>query len=194
MLNQTIVDGLEPYHVGEKIRTLRLRKSMGLVELGKHTGLSPAMLSKLERGKLFPTLPTLLRIALVFGVGLEHFFTDDRKRHVVSIVRKKERLRFPESPGGGPVAYLFESLDFKTTERKLNAFYAEFEEVPAEKVRQHQHPGIEVLYLISGKLEITIGSDGFQLAAGDAIYFDSSVRHGYRRASKTPCTGVVVTT
>ncbi len=48
---------------------------MGLVELGKHTGLSPAMLSKLERGKLFRTLPTLMRIAMVFGVGLEHFFT-----------------------------------------------------------------------------------------------------------------------
>lgn len=193
MLNQTIVDGLEPYRVGEKIRTLRLRKSMGLVELGNHTGLSPAMLSKLERGKLFPTLPTLLRIALVFGVGLEHFFNDERKRHVVSIVRKKERLRFPESPGGGPVAYYFESLDFKTTERKLNAFYAEFEEVPAEKVRQHHHPGIEVLYLISGRLELTIASDAFQLSAGDAIYFDSSVRHGYRRISKSPCTGVVVT-
>lgn len=193
MLNQTIVDGLEPYRVGEKIRTLRLRKSMGLVELGNHTGLSPAMLSKLERGKLFPTLPTLLRIALVFGVGLEHFFNDERKRHVVSIVRKKERLRFPENPGGGPVAYYFESLDFKTTERKLNAFYAEFEEVPAEKVRQHHHPGIEVLYAITGRLELTIASDAFQLAAGDAIYFDASVRHGYRRISKSPCTGVVVT-
>ncbi len=43
---------------------------MGLVELGKHTALSAAMLSKLERGKLFPRLPTLLRIAMVFGVGL----------------------------------------------------------------------------------------------------------------------------
>jgi transcriptional regulator with XRE-family HTH domain len=53
----------------------RLRKSMRLVELGKHTSLSAAMLSKLERGKLFPTLPTLIRIALVFGVGLEYFFT-----------------------------------------------------------------------------------------------------------------------
>ena len=44
-----------------KLRTRRLRKSMGLVELEKHTGLSAATLSKLERGKLFPTLPTLLR-------------------------------------------------------------------------------------------------------------------------------------
>jgi hypothetical protein len=34
------------------------------------------MLSKIERGQLFPTLPTLLRIAMVFGVGLEHFFIE----------------------------------------------------------------------------------------------------------------------
>jgi transcriptional regulator with XRE-family HTH domain len=172
MLNRTIVEGLEPYRLGEKMRTLRLRKSMGLVELGKHTGLSPAMLSKLERGKLFPTLPTLLRIALVFGVGLEHFFADERKRHVVAIVRKKERLRFPESPGSGPIAYSFESLDFKAIDRKLNAFYAEFEDLEREKMRLHQHAGIELLFVISGKLEITIGSDPYELSAGDAIYFD----------------------
>ena len=127
LINKTIVDGLKPYAVGEKLRTLRLKKSMGLVELGQHTGLSPAMLSKLERGKLFPTLPTLLRIAMVFGVGLDFFFADERKRHVVSIVRKQERLKFPENAGSSVIAYNFESLDFKASERKLNAFYAEFE-------------------------------------------------------------------
>src|SRR5579864_5598347 len=119
-INPTISQGLGRYSIGEKLRTLRLRKDLGLVELGKHTGLSPGMLSKLERGKLVPTLPTLLRIAMVFGVGLDYFFTDERKRHVVSIVRREERLRFPESPGRGPVAYHFESLDFKANERRLN--------------------------------------------------------------------------
>lgn len=193
MVSKTVEDGLKPYALGEKLRTLRLRKSMGLVELGKHTGLSAAMLSKLERGKLFPTLPTLLRIALVFGVGLEYFFTDERKRHVVAIARKKERMRFPDSPGGGSIAYNFESLDFKATERKLNAFYAEFEPVAPERSRPHQHPGVELLYLISGRLELTIGSEQVLLEAGDAIYFDSAVRHSYRRASKNRCTGVIVT-
>jgi transcriptional regulator with XRE-family HTH domain len=60
------------YKIGPKIRALRLNKKLGLLQLGEHTGLSSAMLSKIERGQLFPTLPTLLRIALVFGVGLEH--------------------------------------------------------------------------------------------------------------------------
>jgi len=193
VITPTIVEGLRPYALGEKLRGLRLRKSMGLVELGKHTGLSAAMLSKLERGKLFPTLPTLLRIALVFGVGLEYFFTDERKRHVVAIARKRERLRFPDNPGKGSIAYNFESLDFNATERKLNAFYAEFEPVAAEKVRLHQHAGVELLYLISGTLDLTIGSETFVLEAGDAVYFDSGVRHSYHRASKGPCTGVIVT-
>src|ERR1700758_5510833 len=151
----TISEGLGRYSIGEKLRTLRVRKDMGLVELGKHTGLSAGLLSKLERGKLFPTLPTLLRIAMVFGIGLDYFFTDERKPHVVAIVRKDERLRFP-AISGGPVAYHFESLDFKATERKLNGFYAEFEPVPAEKLATHQHPGVELLYLISGKLELSI--------------------------------------
>jgi transcriptional regulator with XRE-family HTH domain len=193
LINKTIVDGLKPYAVGEKLRTLRLKKSMGLVELGQHTGLSAAMLSKLERGKLFPTLPTLLRIAMVFGVGLDFFFADERKRHVVSIVRKQERLKFPESAGSSVIAYNFESLDFKASERKLNAFYAEFEPVPAEKVRPHQHPGVELLYMINGKLELSIGSDLHVLDEGDAIYFDSAVRHGYRRVGKNRCSAVIVT-
>ncbi|MGB9119311.1 MAG: XRE family transcriptional regulator, partial [Candidatus Angelobacter sp.] len=158
-MNKTISQGLDPYRIGEKLRTLRLRKSMGLEQLAQHTGLSPAMLSKLERGKLFPTLPTLLRISMVFSVGLDHFFTDERKRHVVAISRKKERLRFPERPGAAPVSYFFESLDFPATERKLSAFYAEFQDLDPAKVKGHSHPGVEFIFLMTGKLRIKIGPE-----------------------------------
>ena len=65
MLSETLATGLEHYKIGPRIRALRLKKKLGLVQLGEHTGLSPGMLSKIERGALFPTLPTLLRIALV---------------------------------------------------------------------------------------------------------------------------------
>jgi transcriptional regulator with XRE-family HTH domain len=192
-VNKTVEEGLKPYLIGEKLRTLRLKKSMGLVELGKHTGLSPAMLSKLERGKLFPTLPTLLRIAMVFGVGLEFFFSDERKRHVLSIVRKNERMRFPDNPNTNVISYNFESLDFRATDRKLNAYYAEFEPLASEKEKLHQHPGIELLYVINGKLDLTVGSGVHTLEEGDAVYFDSAVRHGYRRSSKGACTAIIVT-
>jgi len=192
-MNKTITEELKPYALGEKLRGLRLKKSMGLVQLGKHTGLSPAMLSKLENGRLVPTLPTLLRIAMVFSVGLDYFFTDERKQHVVAIVRKQDRIRFPERPGGGEVPYWFESLDFKANERKLNAFLAEFQPVTSDKHRLHQHPGVEFLYMIRGKIDLVIGSDTHTLDSGDAIYFDSSVRHGYRRAGGHTSTALIVT-
>ena len=51
MLSDTLKSGLENYGIGEKLRLLRLKKKMGLVELGRHTGLSAALLSKVERGK-----------------------------------------------------------------------------------------------------------------------------------------------
>ena len=98
MLSPTLQEGLKAYAIGPKLRAIRLKKKMGLVELGRHTGLSPAMLSKIERGQLFPTLPTLLRIALVFSVGLDFFFSGSRDKPVLGVVRRKDRLRFREKP------------------------------------------------------------------------------------------------
>src|SRR5918993_712443 len=112
MLSKTLQDGLDDYRIGAKIRALRLKKKIGLVDLGKHSGLSPALLSKIERGHLFPTLPTLLRIALVFGVGLEFFFAGAREKPLVAVVRKDERVQLPERPGACDVAFRFESLDY----------------------------------------------------------------------------------
>ncbi len=188
----TLSETLGRYSIGEKLRTLRLRKSMGLVELGKHTGLSAGLLSKLERGKLFPTLPTLLRIAMVFGVGLDYFFTDERQRRVVGVVRRGERVRFPERPGTQEVQYYFESLDYRSTERKLNAYLADFQPVAAEKAKPHSHAGVEFLYLLSGTLVVRIGGDDYTLEAQDALYFDSSAPHSYRRQGSATCTGVIV--
>ncbi|HUD65004.1 MAG TPA: cupin domain-containing protein [Candidatus Sulfotelmatobacter sp.] len=192
-LSDAISEGLGRYSIGEKLRTLRLRKSMGLVELGKHTALSAALLSKLERGKLFPTLPTLLRIAMVFGVGLDYFFTDDRKRPVVGVVRRQERVRFPERPGMQDVPYYFECLDYRATERKLSAYLADFQEVPAAMQKPHQHAGVEFLYLLKGSLALKVASDEFVLEADDAIYFDSGILHSYIRRGAKPCVGVIVT-
>jgi len=192
-VTDAISQGLCRYSIGEKLRTLRRRKSMGLVELSKHSGLSAALLSKLERGKLFPTLPTLLRIAMVYGVGLDFFFTDERSRRVVSLVRKQERIRFPERPGSPDVQYFFQCLDYRATERKLSAFVADFQEVPVEKLKPHQHAGVELVYVLKGSLTIKIGSEEFQLEAEDAIYFDSAVLHSYRRRGSKACTGMIVT-
>lgn len=192
MLSVTLSKGLERYAIGPKLRALRLRKKLRLVELGRHTGLSPAMLSKIERGRLFPTLPTLLRISLVFGVGLEHFFLDAREVPTLAVVRKGDRRKFPDRPGAKQVSYHFESLDFPATERPMNSYYVEFEP-SGETRRPHQHQGAEMIYVIDGKLGLTIGDEEIVLGPGDSTYFDSDQPHSYRRLGGKRCSAVVTT-
>src|SRR3954452_9747004 len=126
MATETITTGLKKYAIGSKLRRLRLRKSMGLLELSKHTGLSPALLSKLERDLMHPTLPTLLRIAMVFSVGLEYFFNPE-PRPVLEIVRQKDRLRFPEWREAAHGWCDVESRDFSVADRVVNSGVAGFE-------------------------------------------------------------------
>lgn len=192
MLSPALSSGLREYAVGPKLRALRLRKKMGLVELGRHTGLSAAMLSKLERGIQYPTLPTLLRIALVFGVGLDHFFTASAARRAFGIVRRAERTRFSERLGGREVAWEFECLDFAATERKLNGYWVKFA-APA-RPRAHEHAGAEFIHVLKGALTLTLGGEAHQLDEGDSMYFDSAQPHSYARLGGRPCEAIVVTT
>lgn len=194
MLSATLQEGLKDYAIGEKIHSLRLKKKMGLVELGQHSGLSPALLSKIERGRLFPTLPTLLRIALVFSVGLEYFFAGARDKPLVAVVRKAERVRLPERQNLEDVAYRFESLDYPATERRFNSYFAEFFPVARETVRLHMHPGVEFIYALQGTLSVQIGGQDHALQAADSMYFDSGVPHGYRRSGGRACSAIIVTT
>jgi transcriptional regulator with XRE-family HTH domain len=194
MLSDTLVEGLSHYGIGEKLRSLRLKKKIGLVELGEHSGLSPALISKIERGKLFPTLPTLLRLALVFSVGLEYFFSETKDRPVPALVRKSERKLFPEKPNSVDVAYHFESLDFPATERRMSSYLAHFEPPSdgASAPGKHSHAGAEFIYMITGRLRLHFDGDEYDLDAGDSIYFDASVPHGYERLGSKQATGVVV--
>jgi len=194
MLSATLEAGLSDYAIGAKIRALRLKKKMGLVELGQHSGLSPALLSKLERGRLFPTLPTLLRIALVFSVGLDYFFAGAREKPLVSVVRKAERVQLPERQDGKDMSYRFESLDYPATERRFNSYYAEFLPMAPDKVRLHTHAGAEFIYTLKGRLNVHIDGQEHALESGDSMYFDSGLPHGYRRSGTSTCCAIVVTT
>lgn len=193
MLSQTLTAALEGYAIGPKIRRLRLRKKLGLVQLGEHTGLSPALLSKIERGHLFPTLPTLMRIALVFGVGLDHFFRDDSDRPIHAVVRKADRIRLPDKAGRTSPAYLFESLDYPVSDRKLNGYYVEIESED-ERSELHEHPGAEIIYVMRGELVVNLEGEDFTLREGDSMYFDSAHPHSYRRQGQAPCAAIVVVT
>jgi len=178
--------------IGERIKRLRLKKSMGLVELGKHTGLSASFLSQLETGRVVPTLRNLARIAMVFSKDLSFFF-ESEPQPVFRIHRRKERVRLPQT-AVEPPTYFFESLGYLVPDRYMDPYFAEFVPLTREMApKAHMHPGFEFLYVLDGELELHHGEQACTLEAGDAVYFDASTAHSYQCAGKKPATAIIVT-
>ena len=90
--------------------------------------------------------------------------------------------------------YEFESLDFRAKDRKMSAYLAFFEPIRPEKVKGHEHGGFEFIYVIEGRLGLTVDGEVNELGIGDSVYFDATVQHGYRALGRNKCTAVVVTT
>ncbi len=179
-------------HIGERIRRLRLKKSMGLVELGKHTGLSASFLSQLETGRVVPTLRNLARIAMVFSKDLSYFF-ESEPRAVFRIHRRKERVRLPQTGVESPT-YFFESLGYLVPDRDMDPYFAEFQPLTGEmEPKAHMHQGFEFLYVLEGELELRHGDQTSRLEAGDAAYFDASTPHSYHCVGKKPAGAIIVT-
>ena len=179
-------------HIGERIKRLRLKKSMGLVELGRHTGLSASFLSQLETGRVVPTLRNLARIAMVFSKDLTYFF-ETEPQSLFRIHRRHERVRLPQTGVDDPT-YFFESLGYMVPDRLMDPYVAEF--IPVKKgqdIRPHVHAGYEFLYVLQGELEIRHGDQLSQMEVGDAVYFDASTPHAYLCAGKSSAIALIVT-
>lgn len=178
--------------IGERIKYLRLKKSMGLVDLGRHTGLSASFLSQLETGRVVPTLRNLARIAMVFSKDLSYFF-EPEPQTLFRVHRRRERVRLPQTGVDDP-SYFFESLGYLVPDRQLDPYFAEFLPVKAGRApKPHQHAGCEFLYLLSGALDVRHGEAVHHIEAGDAIYFDADTTHSYVCSGDVPAAALIVT-
>jgi transcriptional regulator with XRE-family HTH domain len=176
--------------LGERIKYLRLRKSMGLVELGRHTGLSASFLSQLETGRVVPTLRNLARIAMVFSRDISFFFEPERET-LFRIIRAGERTRMPQSGADVPT-YFYEVLGGVPNGNQVVPYVTEFLAVEG-KSEQKEHPGAEFLYVLTGCLQITHAERVEDLGARDAVYFHSTTPHSYRRIGDEACTAMILT-
>lgn len=179
-------------HLGERIKHLRLKKSMGLVELGRHTGLSASFLSQLETGRVVPTLRNLTRIAMVFSVDLSYFFQPEPQM-LFRIHRSKDRTRLPQSGVDDPT-YFFENLGLITPDRSLDPYFAEFlPQAAGHQPKAHQHAGSEFLYVVAGELNMRYGEETHRVGSGDGVFFDATTTHSYVCASEQPAKAVIIT-
>jgi transcriptional regulator with XRE-family HTH domain len=177
-------------HLGERIKKLRLKRSMGLVELGRKTGLSASFLSQLETGRVVPTLRNLARISLVFDKDLSHFF-DTGEQRVFRVQRKKDRVRLPI--GSPKPDYIAESFGILIPEGGLRPCLAEL--LPGddrEPFHPKQYPGVEMVYVLSGSVAVERKGEPHQLEPRDVLYVSGETPRTYRSAGPEPAQALII--
>jgi quercetin dioxygenase-like cupin family protein len=131
---------------------------------------------------------------MVFDVSLDYFFAEKRRQPVFSIVRARERLRFPDRPDSPSPSFYFECLAYTAQNKGLQAYLAEFPFREPSGVAEHFHEGVEFLHVLEGALAIRIADEEHALEEGDSVYFDGSEPHGYRGLGEKGATALVITT
>ena len=183
-------DLLAEARLGQRIKRLRLKRSMGLVELGKQTGLSASFLSQLETGLVVPTLRNLARIALVFGKDLSYFF-DSGEGGVFRVQRGKDRVRLPM--GSPEPNYISESFGILVPEGGLRPCMAEF--LPGDErgpFYPERYPGVEMVYVLTGTLGVTRNGEHHELGPKDVMYISGETERSYRAVSDKSSKALII--
>jgi transcriptional regulator with XRE-family HTH domain len=188
-VNEAIVDALiEAKGIGHKIRRLRLKRSMGLAELGKEVGLSASFLSQLENGRVIPTLRNLSRISLVFKKELSYFFRDENDK-VFRVSRGKDRIRLVVGE-----FLLSDSMSVLVPDRHIVPCIADFlPGVEGAAFHPQIFPGLELVYVIDGSLMLSTGDKTELLQSEDSAWIDGSTGRQYRCHEDKPARALIVT-
>ena len=173
---------LEPYSIGLKLRSLRNRKHLTLSRLAAETGLSTALLSKLETDRMIPTLPTLATITRVYGVGMSYFFSEP-SRHALSITRKAHL----QSEGRGPEPFRITPLNASAQNLPLKAEMIEFASGGVTSSADCFRESSGVIYVLEGRLQLEAGGLEEILEAGDCACVESDMALAWSAAGKNRC-------
>jgi transcriptional regulator with XRE-family HTH domain len=162
---------------GEKIRRVRELKRITLKELSSRAGVSGSLISQIERGKVSPSIDTLLSLADYLEVDLEYLFRDYKRTRKATVLRRKERSRLRR----GGVTY--EQLSLLTEEENRHAVEAVLIEIAPgseQGSRDYGHEGRELGIVLEGQGELSYGDQSYSLGEGDSINFASSIPHTLR--------------
>jgi transcriptional regulator with XRE-family HTH domain len=161
--------------VGAMLRQLRRDRDLTVEALAVTAGVSAGLISQIERGIGNPSFSTLLKLAHTLGVPLGTFLSDPTAPRGHMVVRKHERKRLELSGAG--LVYELLTPDLQHNLQVLNTRMPPGFDGAG---RTFRHPGEECQHVLSGKLEIFVGDEKYELSEGDSITYDSDLPHWYR--------------
>jgi transcriptional regulator with XRE-family HTH domain len=170
--------GHEVSRIGPRLREHRELLGLSLRELARRVGVSPSLISQIERDKVNPSVSTLNNVVRELGIGMGDLFSDGAHAPLARA-------------GAGPLVSADERAVIRlasgvTWERLTPApdprveFLRVVYDVGSESCPEDslmRHGGIEYGYVTGGRLGVQVGFDRYDLRPGDAISFDSSSPH-----------------
>lgn len=166
------------YHkIGEVVRKYRVEKKLKLIDLAEQTKISPAMLSKIENGRMIPTIPSLFAIIQQLQVPPERFLADlNANEHFegyLYIPRSSYRSYTKETRAIG-----FNYLSILEHTIEGGAFQISLLTLePGAKRKPVSTEAFEYLYVINGPLDYQLPDKTLTLKTGDSLFFDGRLAH-----------------
>ena len=162
--------------IGRQIRAFRAGLGMTVVELARRSGLSPAMISKIERGVTPPSLATLSAVASALNVPVTALFRKYEEQRDASYVPSGKGLVIERR--GTRVGHRYELLGHTVGKRAAIEPYLISLDQRSEVFPLFQHPGVELIHMLEGEVVYRAAGATYTLRPGDSLLFDGDAPHG----------------
>ncbi|WP_281982189.1 helix-turn-helix domain-containing protein [Thalassorhabdomicrobium marinisediminis] len=167
-----------PAVLGQRIRGRRRKLTLTLKAVAERSGLSVGYLSQVETDKAVPSLGTLAQIAQALEVDLDYFITTPRA--ATGLSRANERAQF--SLPGSTMSYEAISNDYPGSE--LSSYILMVPPGYVSEVATHE--GEEIILVLEGEIEQTLGDETVTMGAGDALHYSGATPHSWANRSDRP--------
>jgi quercetin dioxygenase-like cupin family protein len=158
-------DDLPP--VGERILAARKAKRFPLDRVANDTGCSVDYLKKIESGEVIPPVGTLLQISRALEIDSGLLLKEQEASAQSRLRAYKKRTE----------NYAYTTLTPGAANKHLKAFRVTVDARKAHKGVGYQHEGEEFVYVLTGRIEVTVGTHVNKLKAGDSLHFNSGIKH-----------------
>jgi transcriptional regulator with XRE-family HTH domain len=173
--------------IGTRLRELRAARGLSLRALAAEIGVSPTLLSQVERGVTEPSLSTLRRLAEVYKVSIADLFTPRMAELAVVLSRPGERSFLLPPHGGVPYERLTPGNGSLEVLRTVLA--------PGDATSEEpwSHASVECAYVIAGTLSADVEGSISTVLAGEAVTFTSGLPHRYLNQTDAAVEFLIVT-
>jgi transcriptional regulator with XRE-family HTH domain len=174
-------------NIGEKIKRLRVKKSLTQEELADRCELTKGFISQVERDLTSPSIATLVDILEGLGTNLKDFFNETVEE---KIVFAKEDAFESENE---ELKYILKWIIPNAQKNAMEPILIDLEPEGRSK-EDFPHEGEEFGYVIQGSIYLNIGSETFKVKKGESFYFKANANHFISNAGKTKATVIWVST